>query len=316
MQSVHRHIRPIRIEKDAAEIAVLIKTSFRPWLDHDNLEYLSNLEEAGKEASAHPFLTNLTGFPFSMTDVVCTDEAGSILGLITTNPFYLHEKKCCLLTNVCVSPSHRRQGIAAQMISEIIRSQREAGTYGLYLQTRMAEKGLKDFYKKQGFTVTDFRETWILPKGKRAAPVPEIHIESVPESEIELFRQAFSSRYPETVLWNLDYPQDLFRPGKMPDLVNRLLTPGRQFMRAIDSQNRTAAWAAIHKQQEGPDVLWFIPNQNISGKELSEALVNLCAIHKRDKPLKTDAPAGTSAKILQQAGFAFQQTLAWMWRPL
>ena len=46
MESFPYHIRPIDISKDAAEIAALIRTSFRPWLDHGNLEYLDKLEKA------------------------------------------------------------------------------------------------------------------------------------------------------------------------------------------------------------------------------------------------------------------------------
>ena len=42
METFPYHIRPIDISKDAAEIAVLIRTGFRPWLDHGNLEYLNN----------------------------------------------------------------------------------------------------------------------------------------------------------------------------------------------------------------------------------------------------------------------------------
>ena len=110
------HIRPIKIEKDASEIAALVRSSFRPWLDRENIDFLNNLEKAGNEARAFPFWTMLTGFPFTMTGVVCTDEAGSIIGVISTYPFYLREQKCSLIANVCVAPEHRKKGIASRMI--------------------------------------------------------------------------------------------------------------------------------------------------------------------------------------------------------
>ena len=316
METFPYHIRPIDISKDAAEIAVLIRTSFRPWLDHGNLDYLNSLEKAGCDAKKNPFWTNLTGFPYNMSGVVCTDASGTVVGTVCTSPFYLHERKCCLLTNVCVSPSHRKQGIASRMIDKVARSQSGAGTYGLYLQTRMAETRLKDFYRKQGFSVTDFRETWILPENKRINPASDIHTESVPESDSRLFRKMFEQRYPETVLWNLDYPEDLFQPGKIPDLLNRIISPGRRFLRAVDSSSCTAAWAAFQSMNEGADVLWFIPNEDIPESSLSGALCSICADYKGRKALKADVPAGISGKIFQQAGFARQQTLAWMWRRL
>ena len=316
METFPYHIRPIDISKDAAEIAVLIRTGFRPWLDHGNLEYLNNLEKAGNDAKKNPFWTNLTGFPYSMSGVVCTDTSGTVIGTVSTSLFYLHERKCCLLTNVCVAPSHRKQGIASHMIEKIARLQSDAGTYGLYLQTRMAGTGLKDFYRKQGFSATDFRETWILPENKSIKPSSDIHIEHVPESDSTLFRRMFEHRYPETVLWNLDYPEDLFQPGKIPDLLNRLFSSGRRFLRAIDSGSRTVTWAAFQNMNEGADVLWFIPNEDMPDTSLSDALCSICADYKGRRALKADVPAGISGKIFQQTGFARQQTLAWMWRRL
>ena len=316
MESIPFHIRPIEISKDAAQIAVLVRNSFRPWLDRGNLDYLNDLEKAGINAKKYPFWTSLTGFPYSMSGVVCTDESGAVIGTITTSPFYLHEKKCCLLTNVCVSASHRKQGIASQMIDRIARSETQAGTYGLYLQTRMAESGLKDFYRKQGFSVTDYRETRILPENGKIKSSPDIHLEPVPGSDIDIFRKMFGIRYPETVLWNLDYAEDLFQPGRLSDILNRILTPGRRFLRAVDKNNRVTAWAAFQTVNEGPDVLWFIPNENTPDELLSETLCSICAQYRGRKALKADVPAGNSGKIFQSSGFSLQQTLVWMWKRL
>ncbi len=316
MESIPFHIRPIEISKDAAQIAVLVRNSFRPWLDRGNLDYLNSLEKAGIEAKKNPFWTNLTGFPYSMSGVLCTDESGTVIGTITTSPFYLYERKCCLLTNVCVSASHRKQGIASQMIDRIARSEREAGTYGLYLQTRMAESGPKEFYEKQGFSVTDYRETLILPGNRKTKPSPDIHIESVPGSDSAVFRKMFERRYPESVLWNLDFPEDLFQPGRVPDMLNRILSPGSRFLRAVDKNGRVAAWAAFQTVNEGPDVLWFIPNENTPEELLSEALKSICADYQGRKALKADIPAGSAGKIFHASGFVLQHILAWMWKRL
>ena len=126
----------------------------------------------------------------------------------------------------------------------------------------------------------------------------------------------FEHRYPETILWNLNYPVDQFQAGKTADLLNRLFSPGRRFLRAIDSSSRTNAWAAFQNMNEGADVLWFIPNEDVPAASLAEALCSICAEYKGRKALKADVPAGISGKIFQQAGFTHQQKLAWMWRRL
>ena len=113
-----------------------------------------------------------------------------------------------------------------------------------------------------------------------------------------------------------DYPEDLFQPGKIPDLLNRLFSPGRRFLRAVDSSGRTAVWAAFQNMNEGTDVLWFIPNEDMPVASLSGALCRICAEYKGRRALKADVPAGISGKIFQQAGFTRQQTLAWMWKRL
>ena len=155
-----------------------------------------------------------------------------------------------------------------------------------------------------------------LPGNKRIKPASETHIEPVPESDSTMFRRMFQQRYPETVLWNLDYPEDLFQPGKFPDFLNRLFSPGRRFLRAIDNGGRTAAWAAFQNMNEGADVLWFIPNEDMPVDSLPGALCSICAEYKGRRALKADVPAGMSGKIFQRAGFTCQQTLAWMWKRL
>lgn len=308
-------IRPIKIEQDASGIAALVRDGFRPWLDHENLAYLDHLEKAGNEARSFPIWTSLAGFPYTMTGVVCINEAGSIIGVISTYPFYLRNRKCCLIANVCVAPEYRRQGIAGHMIEEAADLERQSGSYGLYLQTRMAQKELVTFYMDNGFTVTDYRETWILPAGSHPVPSGGMCLQFVPGSEMAQFHSALDLRYPETVRWNLDYSEDLFQSGKFSNLLNRLSFSGNRFYRVQDERG-TAAWAACQTGKEGGDSLWFIPCAGISGTRLGDALRTACSGYKGKNSLKLDVPAGSSESIYRSIGFVYQQTLAWMWRRL
>ena len=311
------HIRQMKIDEDAAEIAALIRVCFRPWLDECNLDFLYRLEKAGKDAAAFPLWTNLTGFPFSMEGIVCTDQSGEIIGVVSTSDFYLRERKCSLIANVCVSPAHRGKGIAAHMLEEAARMQRENGVYGLYLQTRTAQPGLVNFYKKRNFSVTDFRETWILPvrRDRTSSGQNELQTGFVPREDADRFTKMLDICYPETVRWNLVFPADLFKTGRFAYAANQMFSRNR-FLRMTDRDGRCAAWGAIQTTNECTDVLWLLPEAETPDKVLSDALKQICEQYKGKKALKLDVPADNRSRIYAAAGFVFQQTLAWMWRPL
>ena len=158
---------PIIAEKDAADIAELVKSSFRPWLDQENMEYLARLQEEGLFARRHPLLTKLSSFPYKLEGVVCRDSSGELLGLINSYDFTLNDEPCCLLANVCVAASRRRGGIASRMLSEIEQICREKGIRSFFLQARLEMPEIIRFYRTRGFRVTDYRETWILPRNKK-----------------------------------------------------------------------------------------------------------------------------------------------------
>lgn len=312
------HIRPIEPEKDAAAISNLIQTCFHPWLESDNMDYLRELHDAGEYAVKHPFFVKFTGFSYHIPGVVCVDGNGTILGLINTNIFYQNSRQCCLLSNICVDPKHRREGIASHMIVETEREQRSSGVYGLYLQARMENDPIYLLYKKNGFSVTDFRETWILPKGKKEPEqrASQYHPEIVPGKEMEEFEQSFNSRYPSSILWNLDYRSDLFRPGYLSYAFNYMFFTGNCFLRITDENGETKAWAAFQQLNGAADQLWFIPKEGISEEDQTAILNLLRHTYKGKKPLKIDVPSGHPSAIWQNAGFTRLHTLAWMWKKL
>ena len=311
-------IRPIRPEKDAADIADLIKKSFRPWLDNENISYLEQLHKSGLNAQAHPLWTNITGFPYNLPGMVCADKEGKILGVVNSYTFYRGENKCVSIANVCVDPNHRREGIATHILREIEQSQQKEGTYGLYLQARMSNPKTIQFYKNRGYAVTDFRETWILPKGKNIQTlIPDgYQTEYVPAADKENFTKQFKIRYPDSILWNLDYSDSLFHPGRFSAIMNRLLSPGNRFLRIKEGHSSVKAWAAFQPLQGIMDQLWFIPNAGITDREKSITLGILSREYRGSNALKLDIPVGEDPEICTAAGFIKQQTLAWMWKRL
>lgn len=318
MDSFQYRIRAIQPEKDAAAIAELIKRCFRPWLDDENITYLDRLRSVGREALSHPFLTKITGFPYNLPGVVCTDKNGNILGVINTYSFYQNTVKCVLLSNVCTDPFHRKEGIASHMLAEVERLQRAENAYGLYLQTRMDRRENFLLYKRNGFSVTDFRDTWILPKSikKNSAASNEYTAGIVSSGQMDDFHSAFRLRYPASILWSLDYPSTLFRPGKLAAINNRISAAVNRFLFVRNKSGQTKAWAAFQKLSGSMDQLWFIPEKETGNEEVPDILCFLVREYKGSKALKLDVPAGTASDIYEKSGFTRQHTLAWMWKKL
>lgn len=310
-------IRPVQPEKDASNIAGLVQTCFGPWLDLENVEYLKALRQEGDYARVHPLLTRITSFPYKLEGVVCEDSDQKLLGLINAYYFSLRFRACCLVANVCVEPSYRKKGIASEMLKEIERMQISKGIRDIFLQARLANPETLDFYRRRGFRVTDYRETWVRPVLKDAeAKSPEYRFERVPASDMQHFRHLFDLRYPESVRWNLNYRESLFRPGIAADLRNRLESPQNRFCRLTDRSGNVRAWAAYQKLSGFADMLWIVPAEDAGDEEYPKFLAALAAAYKGQRPLKIDVPVGKNASIYEKAGFRHMQTLAWMWKRL
>lgn len=312
------HIRKIDPDKDAAAVAVLIKTCFRPWLDIENIDYLKSLREAGEEALAHPLWAKFTGFPYLLPGVVCVDHAGNIVGVVNTYDFFHNHYKCSLISNVCVDAAHRKKGIAGRMIKEAEKFLRDDQVYGLYLQARMENADVFNFYRHYGFSVTDFRETWILPSGQRhdAENPGRFSLKTVLSSDADAFEKNFRNRYPESILWNLDYSAEVFRTGTFVSFLSGLDASGNRFRRVTDTDGTLKAWAAVQRMKGKMDQFWFVPNGNLPEDEEGEILKFLAGEFRRGKALKLDVPFGAAAGIFKDAGFVKLHTLAWMWKKL
>ena len=310
-------IHPIQPDKDAAEIAQLIRTSFRPWLDLENLDYLDRLRDEGLYALHHPFLTGFSAFPYKLDGVICRDRSGALLGVINTFFFNLNGNRCCLIANVCVEPSHRREGIASHMLTEAERMLAAEGIGNIYLQARLAVPETVAFYRHRGFRVTDYRETLVCPAGQTgSAASSRLRLERVPDSDQEAFGRMMKERYPATVLWNLDYKEGLFRTGLFAEVGNILSAPVNRFRRVVDPDGTVLAWAAWQRLGGFADRLWEIPNGILPDRIHADVLKFLRDSYRGKKPLKADIPAGEFTDAYREAGFRHMQTLAWMWKRL
>lgn len=64
------------------------------------------------------------------------------------------------ITNVAVSPEHRRKGIGESLIKKLIEIAKEKEMIGLTLEVRISNEIAKNLYKKQGFLLDGIRKEY------------------------------------------------------------------------------------------------------------------------------------------------------------
>ncbi len=93
--------------------------------------------------------------------VVCTDEAGQVLGYIGSR-IVLDSAD---ITNVAVRPPYRRRGIAARLVHIMLEQMAEKGVTSVLLEVRESNLPARACYAAAGFTVVGRRKNYYdLPK--------------------------------------------------------------------------------------------------------------------------------------------------------
>ncbi len=310
-------IRPVDAARDAEETATLIRVCFRSWLDGENIRFLDNLAAAGKSFKEKPFLGALKGgFPYELHGVVCVDpDSGRIIGNTGVYYYPINGVPSTLIANVCVDPAYRGQGIAVRMLEEVETEQRQRNACGLYLQARMEAPEVINLYRVRGFKVTDYRNEWILPRGK-SLPNGFDGLSSRRITNAAALRVCFAERYPGSILWNLAYNPAVFDTSLLliaDRFLQRDCTGCREF---VNPNGEIAGWVGWQHFPGITDTLWLIPNGQYSSEQLAALLTAAVGAYPGKNALKINTPAEDSAEVYQKAGFEILHALAWMWKPL
>ena len=64
------------------------------------------------------------------------------------------------ISRICVEEEFRRRGIAAKLLTELLRQSREAGAAKFFLEVRKSNLAARNLYKRMGFTVTGVRRKY------------------------------------------------------------------------------------------------------------------------------------------------------------
>lgn len=74
------------------------------------------------------------------------------------------------ILNICVSPSHQRQGIGSMLLQHALSSMKKQGAHFAYLEVRRSNKGAIALYEKEGFVqIGDRKNYYPAPKGREDA---------------------------------------------------------------------------------------------------------------------------------------------------
>lgn len=72
-------------------------------------------------------------------------------GVIQAHAIMLARAEEAHLLNLCVGPDHRRQGIAARLLEELLAVARRANARTMFLEVRPSNTGAIDLYERAGF---------------------------------------------------------------------------------------------------------------------------------------------------------------------
>lgn len=147
---------------DLAPVASLIEEAFSDELDREGREVLHELRRLGYLG---PLLWLLRQFSPDFGEVLSGfvwEEDGRILGNTSLNlagPFPAQWR----ISNVAVSPLHRRRGIARCLMEEAIEFVRARGGRAVSLQVRDDNVGALELYRSLGFTLVTAETELVLP---------------------------------------------------------------------------------------------------------------------------------------------------------
>lgn len=306
-------IREVDSKKDIQQVPDLIEMCFHRWLDADGIRVINEMRTTAGRMKAYPLLSALSPTSYPMAGVVCQTQDGRIVGNISIFNTYINDIYSNVFANVCVHPDFRGRGIARQMMERSIDLSRRDGADKVYLQARMETQHVITMYRALGFQETHRRTSWIHPKSSEddTTPIP-LHVCRTRFRERKLFESCFSRNYPDSVLWNINYPPSLFRSGILFDGIRKLQIPHDDFFRMADVSGSTLGWFARQRMKAFADAVWFIPLPDSTEAQITDMLRLAASRYQLKRPILINLPEGEYEDELKSAGYFVHNRLIWM----
>lgn len=298
---------------DLSIAADLIELCFARFLDRDGCSYIEFMRKtAQKYADTPGFLLPFVSLP-SIPGVVCKNSDSEVVGNINYYPETYNGNPAYMISNVCVHPDYRHQGIARRMLEMVLDITKRNNVSVVLLLSRESTHDSNQLYLDSGFEINAVRNDWIR---KPVTPLPEVNseyrISAVPRRGQEELDLHFARAYPSAVTWHLMYNSLLFKAGFTGRIGRRLSYPDSDLVRISNSNGITVCWACLQKTGFYADSLWFIPSPDCSEQEAADSLCLLANEYGRSNPLSVSYESGKFEEAFGKAGFERKNVLLWM----
>jgi len=310
------HLRPLDHSRDLRPIADLIEECFRDTIDPDGLEYLAYLRDVAQQEEQIPGWAVYNTHIRSRFDGYVWEEDGSLIGNVTLLPAMKQGKRIFLIANVAVQEAYRGRGIGRKLTERALAGIRERKGTSAWLQVRDDNPTAHGLYLSMGFSERTCRTTWVKNSGVKkdeyeSKPANHFGHQNRRDRDWPLQKTWLKEVYPEDIIWNLPFREDLFLPGIWHGF-NRLLNGEWVNHQALVSDGQIRGFITWQPTHHYYDLIWPAPNPDIYDAEMT-SLLNLA--HQgmgTKKPVAINYPAGKSDPVFQDCGFDCQATLIWM----
>lgn len=165
-----RGVRALNPARDLRQVALLLEEAFRH--DLGALHAWSRVPLL-REVGAALISTAFMPVPTEMLRGFVYEENGRIVGNVTLTPDDGRTSRW-LISNVAVAETHRRQGIARQMMLAAMDEARARGAQWLILNVRPWNTGAEQLYESLGFQVVDTETQYVRTRARwlTHAPLP------------------------------------------------------------------------------------------------------------------------------------------------
>jgi len=310
------HMRPLDHTRDLMPVADLIEECFRDTIDPDGLEYLSYLRDVGRQEEQIPGWAIYNAHIRSRFDGYVWEVENRIIGNVTLLPTMKQGKRIYLIANVAVKEEFRGRGIGRCLTERALEGVRERKGASAWLQVREDNPLAHGLYLSMGFSERAARTTWVKEtKYAQGETIADLQVgfnhHSRKDHDWPMQKSWLRNNYPDEIIWNLPFREDIFLPGIWHGL-NRLLNGdwvNHQVLYEDGAIRGFITWQPTHHYY---DLLWPAPDPAGGDPEM-KALLQLAryGLGTR-KPIAINYPAGKSDLVFLDCGFTHQATLIWM----
>lgn len=299
--------------RDIGPMAELIDLCFGKQMDPDAIRYLNYLKNLAKEK--HPLVASINdSFNYSppIDGFVCKTK-GRLIGNVNISPYQETNNHILFISNVAVHPDFRNQGVASQLIQQVIDYAFQFHFNSVWLQVRIENEIACRIYSSKGFKVWGIRDTWVME------PTPIFPVERIPKMSIAKRRSEdwkkqeewLMEMYPLEIQWQLELNPSTLKPQIWQRIINSLT--GRYYIH----------WSFIQKQQLAgvitwqptfryADQLWLAAGNGLVDQIIDSAFPLIQKQLMKKKPLMINLPEKVGHEVLPKVGFQKEHSLKWM----